>query len=119
MMAGLVTCGNSAGFSGSSAYICVLMLLYMCPHTTIYVLAGLPAAIGPGSLAALHSTLFLPLHSDASGYVCVCVCVCVKETETETETETEREREREREREYVYICVCVCVYIYMYIYMYI
>jgi hypothetical protein len=33
----------------SSCYICVLILLYMCPHTAIYVLYMCPHAIDAGA----------------------------------------------------------------------
>ena len=33
----ILMCHQTATFLSSDCYICVLILLYMCPHTTIYV----------------------------------------------------------------------------------
>jgi hypothetical protein len=53
--------------------ICVLMLLYRCPHTTICVLRALERADAASADAWLTSAL----PSIVKVSVCVCVCVCV------------------------------------------
>jgi hypothetical protein len=57
---------HAYNFSGSSDYMCVLILLYMCPHTTIF---GWQVG-GRGLGTARRTTIYL-----ASSNSCICVLI--------------------------------------------
>ena len=63
----------------TSYYICVLMLLHLCPHTCVCVCVCVRVCVcaGRASLYGHRACEELLQQHAASGLVCVCVCACV------------------------------------------